>query len=100
VAKNKEPYPLLRVTWLDHYSRNGGWTTVKRFQPRAFLATTVGYVVAEDDDYLVLAGEIDHHGDTAGNDTAILKRCILKCDRPVSWKPVEVNLEGEENGET
>lgn len=68
--------PLMEVSWIDSYAISGDWNPVSgEIEARVLLSG--GYLVAEDDCYMVLANTWDSSAETYGDAVAILKRCVL-----------------------
>lgn len=61
------------VSWLDHHSVQG-W----QIKPEVvdYIATTVGFIVHEDKNYLVLAQSLGNVGDAFADTMHIIKRNI------------------------
>lgn len=68
------------IEWYDHWGRtSGGWTNVKELEaPKPAIMKTVGWLVQETKDCIVLAPDLD-----TGTNDGIIKsyseQCILKC---------------------
>lgn len=64
-----------RVKWLDHASVSG-WRSVEDFPRVGFEVESIGWLVFESDDVLVLAASV---GETKAADfTVIVKSCIIE----------------------
>lgn len=71
--------PLERILWIDAYAENHWCWEAPEIDPQRCVS--IGYLVAEDDDYLLLAGTLGL-GDRQSNARfAIPKGCVLARDR-------------------
>jgi len=68
--------PIAQVVWIDSFSMEDDWTETGVDIP-ARLINSSGYVVSEDEDYIVLAASYDPYSGCFSNAIAVLKRCIL-----------------------
>ena len=68
------------VTWYDHWGRNrGGWTNLEDLEtPKAAIMKTVGWVIQENDQCMVLSSDLDK-GLNDGVIKSFTEQCILKC---------------------
>jgi hypothetical protein len=69
-----------QITWLDHSSTgNGNWIPVSELQEdiRSVEISTVGWVIAETDDCIIVVSTLTEHG-LAQSNIQILKPCIVK----------------------
>lgn len=73
---SKPAYPLVEVSWRDHSSfSDGGWSTLDAAQAlEPILVRSVGFLVKDDETFVVLVAHL-----TTGNCTAG-EMCILKSD--------------------
>ena len=71
---------LYEVEWLDAYEHYAGWHSLKdakKIRPKKVLS--VGYVLEENKDYVILAADIGLHKDTdVGRLTVIPGQWIIK----------------------
>lgn len=52
-------YPLVQLTWLDIMEHDGDtWATIKGLKVKHPPATAVGYLIADTDEYVVLAQSV------------------------------------------
>lgn len=78
MAKIKLKYsPILVVCWDDAHS-SADWMDAAELKPKLkpTIATTFGFVVHENDDYLILADSYFEEDDTVSNYTKIPKKMI------------------------
>lgn len=68
--------PLVEVSWIDSFAINGDWNSIGNDIDKRVLFSS-GYLVSEDEDYLVLANTWDSDAQTYGDGVAVLKRCVL-----------------------
>lgn len=77
--KSIDELALLEVDWLDSASRDCWtdieWTRRRDDMPGGMKCRTVGYLIAEDDETITLAGSVCVNLDAACS-MQILKRCI------------------------
>jgi hypothetical protein len=81
MTARRPPFPRLVVTWRDAYSVDE-WTDLKAAEPiEDHVVETSGYLVKEDDRYLMLAPTISHEPSdgswTIACVMAIPKGCII-----------------------
>ena len=75
---HRPPFPLERVTWLDHYSEDD-WQKWGPGQPIApHPGVTVGYVIHEDAAHVVLAQTVAGVVDCAGEWETAARMVLLK----------------------
>lgn len=55
--KNRAPFPWVRVTWLDAYSEDE-WTYIDDYVMHDQLVTSEGYLVKENERYILLAPNV------------------------------------------
>jgi len=68
--------PLISVVWIDAFTMEDDWTETGCDIPARLIHST-GYMVSEDDDYIVLAASFDPYSGCFSNAIAVLKRCIV-----------------------
>lgn len=59
-TENGTRYELYEVEWLDAYEESAGWHSIadaKKMRPKP--VNSVGYVIDETEDYIILAGDLD-----------------------------------------
>lgn len=67
---------LVKINWLDHYSATVKDIDVNKYDFSAVELSTVGWIIKETDDIVVLAqSQYKDKGD--GNIMGILKSCII-----------------------
>lgn len=66
------------VKWLDHTASIGSWHGESMIYPSCL--SSLGYVVRDEDDYIVLAESLAHDDNFLryGHERAILKSCIVE----------------------
>ena len=52
-------YPLVEIRWDDAASLEHGWVDPEQEKPVAQMVTTVGFLIADDSDYVVIASTTD-----------------------------------------
>lgn len=57
--KRKPPFPWVRVTWLDAYSEDE-WTWIDEYEMHDQLVTSEGYLVRENERYILLAPNVSY----------------------------------------
>lgn len=69
---------LVYVKWLDHHNLNdSGWKDFDELVPHVMEMESVGWVMCEDKNYLVLAAHMNEKHQTACGEIMIIKKCIL-----------------------
>lgn len=68
---------IIVVGWKDHYDLEHAWVTIDEIPQNAAIIITVGFVVREDDDELVLARDMDCDQDKVGGVMIIHKPLIV-----------------------
>ena len=76
-------YPLVEISW-DDAATSHGWEAAEDLETEAEIATTIGFLVKETSDHVVIASTIDANGNNNGR-IQIPKRMIRK--RRVIRKP-------------
>lgn len=74
----KIPFPLLLVEWKDHFTEDS-WTEKDKLSTKPELCLTVGWLVKETDEIMILASGIDPNDPdkgAMGGSWHILKNCI------------------------
>lgn len=89
MAKTKpvQSYPLVLVEWLDAYTQDSGWKSIKSLRKAApVLVRTVGFLVKDAPDHVTVAAShvpVDEHCD---GDCVIpkgmIKRQVLLVEAP------------------
>jgi hypothetical protein len=75
---------IVRIDWQDHFSNADGWklwSEIKNIELHKIVCTSVGVVIAQDDDQVVIAQNWHpaESGDTKVADfMVIIKGCIKK----------------------
>ena len=65
------------IEWEDHFASKGSWIYREDIKDTAMLNTSVGFVLKENKDTVVLALSRSDNG-MAGECVTILKKCITK----------------------
>jgi hypothetical protein len=74
----KKYLKLLYVEWADHWSgKDSAWYFIEDLELEPLICRSVGWLVAETKDVLVLSATLDPNGKT-GQRMNILKSCIKK----------------------
>ncbi len=76
-------YKVELIEWLDHCSLDDpgvSWYPISRVQEDLApeIIRTVGWVVKETDDILVVVGSFGQNNDHVADDTLIIKSCIKR----------------------
>jgi hypothetical protein len=80
---------LVEIEWLDAHGDGGGWMMTEEITPKMKACSTVGYVVAEDDDYICV---VQTHGLDGQyyNHMCVPKGMIVNIvDRETGWAKKE-----------
>lgn len=78
-APYKGPYRMEHITWHDHWSMGNGWVRTEDVELGSLPIHSVGYVVKENKDGVLLAGQVNtSNTDTVGGLMFIIKKCIIK----------------------
>lgn len=78
MSTKKIPFPIVQVWWKDHYT-NTEWTAIKDMSNAPEMCLTVGYLVRDADDHVLIASTVDPNdpmAGTMGNTWYILRNCI------------------------
>ena len=67
---------LVKVEWEDHWARSS-WISLSDISLEALTVNSIGYVIKENDNILVLASCADENT-SYSNIQAIIKKCITK----------------------
>jgi len=67
---------LLKVEWEDHWGRSG-WTALSELSLEPITINSIGYVIKEDDNILILSSCVDENKNYSTIQT-IIKKCITK----------------------
>ena len=65
------------IEWEDHFASKGGWALKDDIKDSAMLNTSVGFLLKENKDVVVLALSRGENG-LAGECITLLKKCITK----------------------
>jgi len=74
----KEGYLLVIVDWLDITSHDGAWLDIeeaKKYVPSRMR--TVGFLLKEEPDYIVVVSTVSDDLDTVGSANAIPRGCLI-----------------------
>lgn len=55
---------LVKIKWLDAHGDGGAWMATSEIKPRPYMSETVGFVAAEDEDFVCVIqsrGDDDQH---------------------------------------
>jgi hypothetical protein len=82
-ASSTETYRRVEISWLDHWEPEGGpWHNIKDLISKARPAPirTVGFLLYEDDDILIVAATVDDEHVLVGNCLYLLKIAVVSID--------------------
>jgi hypothetical protein len=72
-------FPLVKITWLDATDIDTGWHTISEIKEKTLVAVeSVGWLLEETDQKIVLIGCLDRHDENAGRGIIIPKPWITK----------------------
>lgn len=74
-----KPYPIVEITWKDHFHLSSGWTDPPKSLDNA-MCTTAGYLIKEDNHKVCLAQNLSEH-EHVGNLMVVYKKLITKRKR-------------------
>jgi hypothetical protein len=78
MSSSKVPYPLVLVEWKDHYTHDA-WAEKDRLPTAPEMCLTVGWLVKEDDQTMVVTSCLDPTNAAdglMGGTWIILKNCV------------------------
>lgn len=58
-------YPLVEIQW-DDAATSHGWEAAEDLETEAEIAVTIGFIVKETQDHIIVASTIDANGNTNG----------------------------------
>lgn len=67
-----------RVTWLDAYVPEDQWYTKESFELESRPMETVGWILYQGSDYMVIAGTYDELGEAYTQVIAVPRGCIVE----------------------
>ena len=70
-------YKLVKVMWQDHISIAEWLPLESAISMKPALAETIGWVIHDCDEYMIVAGERDTIMENYSNMTVIIKSCII-----------------------
>jgi hypothetical protein len=77
--KVRQPYKCVVIRWVDINSFDGAWLDVKESKKlEPVNMETIGWIIHETKDYVVVVSTLDSSGDLAGSTNAIPKGIITK----------------------
>ena len=75
IKRPKQHFPLVEVWWSDASDMEPGWATDLE-KPKHAMALSVGFMLMDDKDHLVIALDTDEHG--AHNGRSQIPRGMVK----------------------
>ena len=99
IKKPKQIYPIAEIIWEDIETQDGGWIKPGHAEIIPCLMSSIGYLVLENDQYIVYASDLAQDGTTNGRTQVpkanvksirILKK--IPSPRKKKAKSVEQNL--------
>lgn len=60
----RRPFDLVEITWDDATDLESGWTS--KVKPEPAVAISAGYLIYQDDRYIILAQDCDAEGEHNG----------------------------------
>ena len=66
MKKFKQLYPIVLIVWEDIELQDGGWIKHGHVDVTPCLMTSVGYLIHNDDNYLIYASDLAEDGTTNG----------------------------------
>lgn len=75
---------LVYVEWLDAYTQAAGWKNIKKLRKqKPVLVRSVGYLVKDDPDFIIVAGTyVEEDGDCDGDVT--IPRGMIKMVKDIA----------------
>jgi hypothetical protein len=74
--KNPNVGKIQQIIWKDHFSSNGRWMNIEDMNLRPHMNVSVGKVMHEDKESVVLASSWSQMNDLFNDPIYILKSCI------------------------
>lgn len=62
----KQIYPIVQIVWEDILGEDGGWIKPGHNDIVPCLVSSVGYLVLDNENYVVYASDLAHDGETNG----------------------------------
>ena len=76
---SKKDLNLVQVEWLDAMSDDNTWQDLKELQEQKLRpVTSVGYIIKEDNDSVILVSSFDEESQCGGGGVVIPTNCITK----------------------
>jgi hypothetical protein len=73
----RRKYPkLVQIVWEDIAPHEGSWTLRTTVKPQPAIMSSVGWLIRDDPDYLILAQDYDHKDNMIAGITTYPKGCV------------------------
>lgn len=69
-------YPVVRVQWTDSRGCQANWTELEDYDPKPCIMTSVGYLVIDNDDYIMLVPHLGEDPLQGCGDMTIPRVCV------------------------
>ena len=66
---------LVEIQWIDSET-NSGWESVDKIEPPTSTVLSLGFLIYEDSDFLILVADFDEAEDMCNRAIAIPKVCV------------------------
>ena len=84
----------VRVDWLDAMSDDNTWQDLKELEKQTLkFVHSVGWILAEDKNNIILISSLDEETQTGGGGTVIPKSCIKEIVPLIENKNLKINKE-------
>ena len=75
----KDELQIVLIDWLDAMSDDNSWQDLKELQEQKLRpVTSVGYIIKEDNDSVILVSSFDEESQCGGGGVVIPTNCITK----------------------
>lgn len=95
--RRKKP-PFVYLVWEDIAPHEGSWVERKKVKPAPAIMESVGWLVRNDDKYVILAQDIDYKDDMVAGLATYPKGCVISLDYLGEPNGKESNREGQDAG--
>ena len=90
----KDELQIAVIDWLDAMSDDNTWQDLKELQEQKLRpVTSVGYIIKEDNDSVILVSSFDEESQCGGGGVVIPTNCITKKTMMTSLYNKENNIE-------
>lgn len=77
--RRKKP-AFVYLVWEDIAPHEGSWTDRKKVKPSPAVMESVGWLIRNDDKYVILAQDIDYKDDMVAGLTTYPKGCVISLE--------------------